>query len=188
MKFPNVVIVDYDFCNFGMKSSSLEGEGPVKKRTRTMTNSKYFAMRFVKAQCHGDNKHVPLVNFRAGPRQKYPKAFCDEACMVVKEELLNKNLDSSCLALTNLMMSMTKADEKILNPIPSGADEDALHPHDIGHHHLYIMAWNFTTMSTESILKRNVQSKRANWRWSSSTRCRFTVRLIGLWQSSLARK
>lgn len=37
MELPGVVIVDFDFCQFGMTSIGLDGEGPVKKRIKIMT-------------------------------------------------------------------------------------------------------------------------------------------------------
>ena len=85
MRLPNVMIVDFDACYFGMQVEGLDGSKLVKKRTRILTNSTALAKRFSKDQCTTDHEHIPLTNFRAKPCQEYT-AFCDEVCMAIKDE------------------------------------------------------------------------------------------------------
>ena len=66
----------------------MQSEGqPVKKRTRIMTNSPRIANRLAKFQCDNSHWHVPLVNGRAKACQLYPRRFCAEICLGLKEEL-----------------------------------------------------------------------------------------------------
>lgn len=60
---PGVMIVEFVFCQFGMKSKDIYGEGLVKKIIKIMTNSTKLAQRFFRAQCTNNRRHVPLVNF-----------------------------------------------------------------------------------------------------------------------------
>lgn len=89
-RLPGVMVVDFDFCKYGMTSFSPQGQGLEKMMTRIMTNSMKLAKKFFKAQCLNDHEHIPSTNYRAGPCQEYPIAFCDETCMVVKEEFQDK--------------------------------------------------------------------------------------------------
>ena len=51
LRFPGVVTVDFDWCQYGTKSHNHAGEGLVRKRTRIMTNSKRLARILTNAQC-----------------------------------------------------------------------------------------------------------------------------------------
>ena len=57
--------------------------------------------------------------------------------MVVKEELLDKKLGLPNVALTNLVMNMTKAESDAHSPTPADINKGTPHPHDIDYHHLY---------------------------------------------------
>lgn len=89
-----------------MGSADTPGPGLVNKRLRVMTNPNYFAKRLSKAQCTENRRHVTLAGFRAGPCQKYPTAFCDEARMAVKEEIADRYIGEKCEAMTNLVTTL----------------------------------------------------------------------------------
>ena len=89
-KFKKVVTVDFDFCRLGMHYKGY----PAKKRTRIMTNSPCIANRLAKFQCPGDHEHIPLINGRAGPCQIYPRKFCSQICIGLKEELAGRAIGS----------------------------------------------------------------------------------------------
>lgn len=151
----NVVTVDFDFCQFGMNSEDAQAEGCAKKRTRVLTNFPKLAKRLSAAQCDDEHRHVSLTNFRAGPCQVYPVAFCDEICMAVKEELMTRQVGEKCQLIMNLVIALTRINDDMTTPssFPSGlckgcvdnvmsvdlnnVEGKFLHPHDDDFHHLY---------------------------------------------------
>lgn len=129
MKLPNVMVIDFDFCQYNMRSKDAQGEGLVKKRTKVMTNSTRFAKRLMKAQCTQDHRHVPLVNYRAGACQEYTDEFCDEVCQSVKEELLCRKNDDTCAVIQKLLQAIqTKRSDNEVNALLNVDDNP--HPHD----------------------------------------------------------
>ena len=71
----------------------MHSEGyPVKKRTRIMTNSPKIANRLAKFQCDHSHKHIPLMNGRASACQIYPRPFCAQICIGLKEELRSRTI------------------------------------------------------------------------------------------------
>ena len=111
-KYNRVCTVDFDFCQLGMQS---EGR-PVKKRTRTMTNSPTIANRLAKFQCDGSHWHIPLVNGRASACQVYPREFCAQICLGLKDELAAKQLGGINLGTLDVMQELLEVFEP--------------HPHD----------------------------------------------------------
>ena len=57
-----VIVVGFDFCVYGMKSSDAGGEGLVKMRVRIVTNSLQLRKRRVNPQRPRDHDHVMLPN------------------------------------------------------------------------------------------------------------------------------
>lgn len=55
LTLPGLVIVDFDFCRFGVVPENVEGEGIDKKRARVMTNATRLVQRLMEAQCPGDH-------------------------------------------------------------------------------------------------------------------------------------
>ena len=89
-KYKRVCTVDFDFCQLGMQSEGY----PVKKRTRIMTNSPKIANRLARFQRNSSHWHIPLMNGRASACQVYPRKFCAEICLGLKEELASTALGS----------------------------------------------------------------------------------------------
>ena len=92
-KYKGTTNVDFDFCQLGMHYDGY----PVKKRTRVLTNSLCIAQRLAKIQCPKDHKHIPLMNGGAGPRQEYPRMFCRQICIGLKEELAQRAIASATM-------------------------------------------------------------------------------------------
>ena len=82
-KYKDVTTVDFDFCQLGMHSQGY----PARKRTRIMTNSLCISKRLSRFQCDHSHQHIPLMNGRAGACQVYPRNFCAQLCLGLKEEL-----------------------------------------------------------------------------------------------------
>ena len=129
LELPGVMFVDFDFCKFGMKSTGMYGEGLVKQMTEVMTNSIKLAKRLAKAQRRNDHRHIPSVNFRAGPCQEYTDEFCDELCGVVKEEICGKQGLVQCSSLTTILTAMHQEDAVSPSSVLSGLSKAYLHPH-----------------------------------------------------------
>ena len=55
-----------------------------------MTNSPHIANRLARFQCNNSHWHIPLMNGRASACQVYPRMFCAEICLGLKEELAAK--------------------------------------------------------------------------------------------------
>ena len=111
-KYKKVCTVDFDFCQPGMQS---EGH-PVKKRTRIMTNPPRIANRLAKFQCDGSHWHIPLMNGRASACQIYPREFCAQICLGLKDELAAKQLGSVTLGALDVLKELLEVFEA--------------HPHD----------------------------------------------------------
>ena len=85
----------------------MQSEGyPVKKRTRIMTNSQKIANRLARFQCDRSHLHIPLMNGRAGACQVYPRRFCAEICLGLKEELMAKQLGSFTLESVDVIREL----------------------------------------------------------------------------------
>ena len=84
---PRAAEVEFDFCSLGMVSSDDEGEAPVKKRTRIITNCPALVEALRKHQCSGDHRHVQLVHGRAAACQQYPVEFCRTVCRALARQL-----------------------------------------------------------------------------------------------------
>ena len=87
-KYKRVVLVDFDFCQLGMHHKGY----PVKKRTRILTNSPKIANRLAKYQCDYSHQHLPLMYGRASACQVYPRPFCAQICIGLREELKDKTI------------------------------------------------------------------------------------------------
>ena len=59
-------------CQFGMVSKDKEGEGPVKKTTRLMTNAIMIRDRLGR-KCKSLHRHIHLTDGRAKKAQVYPE-------------------------------------------------------------------------------------------------------------------
>ena len=94
MQFPGVMAVDFDFCQFNMKSDDYKGEALAKNRTRAMTNSVRFAKRLLTAQCPKDRRCVPFINSRVGPCQACSDECSDDICKAINEEVLDKQIQN----------------------------------------------------------------------------------------------
>ena len=85
----------------------MHSEGyPVKKRTRIMTNSPKIANRLARFQRDGSHWHMPLVNGRASACQVYPRKFCAQICLGLKEELAAKHIGSIAIDTVDVMREL----------------------------------------------------------------------------------
>ena len=84
---PGVMEVEFDFCALGMTSTDEQGTGPVKKRTRIITNCPELVAALKICQCSRDHRHVQLVHGRASACQCYPPEFCRLVCRSVAAQL-----------------------------------------------------------------------------------------------------
>ena len=75
MDTPGVLSVVGHMCEVGMVSTDSTGSGPVLTPTRFLTNSKHIA-RNLNKKCSVHERHVHLMQYRAGPAQVYPPALC----------------------------------------------------------------------------------------------------------------
>ena len=83
-----VHIAKFDFCQLGMKTTTMDGKtAPAKKRTTVMTNSCHVARVLQQAQCTGSHVHQHLLDGRAKSCQEYPEKFCRVICEAVKREI-----------------------------------------------------------------------------------------------------
>ena len=95
----------------------MESEGrPVKKRARIMTNSPKIANILAKFQCDGSHWHIPLMNGRASACQIYPREFCAQICLGLKDELAAKQLGGITLGTLDVLQELLEVFES--------------HPHD----------------------------------------------------------
>ncbi len=91
MACSDVDVAKVDMCQFGMTAVTKEGEGPVRKRTKIISNSKE-VLKKVEKKCPNDggpgahHEHVHLVDGRAKQAQVYPRAFCRAVCEGVAAE------------------------------------------------------------------------------------------------------
>ena len=77
-----------DLCEYGLRGSDLDGDGPVQKSTRVMSNSPEILKRLSKRCRNRDpqisdkdkHKHVVLVCGKAKAAQVYPKSFGEAIC------------------------------------------------------------------------------------------------------------
>ena len=115
MHLEGVYLAKFDFCQLGMETLDEHGEAAAaKKRTGVLTNSKNIAEALRVAQCTGAHRHVPLLNGKAGPCQKYPDKFVKLICAGIKKEISDirwrdrtlKNLDIT--QAMNLLMETTE--------------------------------------------------------------------------------
>ena len=113
-KYKRVCTIDFDFCQLGMQS---EGT-PVKKRTRTMTNSIEIANGLARFQCDGSHWHIPLVNGRASACQVYTREFCAQICLGLKDELAAKHLGGITLGTLDVMRELLE----VFEPHPHDAE------------------------------------------------------------------
>lgn len=90
LKFENIVLVDFDFCYYGMTAENATGKHLVKKIITIMTNSSKIAHRFRRAQCARGHEHTHLINVRAIVCEVYLDKFCQDVCLGIKEELSHK--------------------------------------------------------------------------------------------------
>lgn len=90
MKIENTVLIDFDFCHYGMATEGDQGNALVKKRTTLMTNSTRIAQRIKRAQCSKDHEHAHLINFKAKACEIYPERFCKDICLGIKDEINDK--------------------------------------------------------------------------------------------------
>ena len=74
-KLPGVQTVIGDMCAYGMTSTDSNGDGPVLKPTKFMTNSDHIAQQ-LSHRCPGHPRHVQLINGRAAAAQVYPPELC----------------------------------------------------------------------------------------------------------------
>ena len=157
MKLPGVMLVGFDFCSCGMKSRDVDGEAPVKKRTRRMINSHGFAKRFVKSQRDGNHRHVLLINFRAGPGQEYIDEFCDEACAAVREELTDRNNLEECNLASNVLNTI----------IEHSSQSESKHPHppDADGYHRLHEGMEFHDDVYGRPFDKKGRSRPGNWKW-----------------------
>ena len=101
-----VEVVRTDMCAFGMQSRDESGIGFVKKPTSMMTNSPEVARRLArrctdKDAAEGDqNRHVQLINGRAGHAQVYPRSLYQAVCEGVAAQ---KKADAGNLVLLDVM-------------------------------------------------------------------------------------
>ena len=82
-----------------------------------MTNCPKIANRLAKFQCDGSHWHIPLMNGRASACQVYPREFCAQICLGLKDELVAKQLGSVTLGTLDVMQELL---EVFFEP----------HPHD----------------------------------------------------------
>ena len=86
-----VDIVTFDMCCFGMTARKGEKEGPVRKRTKIISNSREVLKR-VERKCPNDgglgekHEHVVLEDGRTKGAQVYPREFCRTVCEGVAVE------------------------------------------------------------------------------------------------------
>jgi len=91
MAYGDVDVATVDMCQFGMTAATKEGEGPVRKRTKIISNSKE-VLKKVERKCPNDggpgahHEHVHLVDGKARQAQVYPRAFCRAVCEGVAAE------------------------------------------------------------------------------------------------------
>ena len=73
MGLKDVHTVNFDFCVLGMKTGHPGSgkEGPVKKRTRVLTNSGHIYAALGKAQCSGRHTHIQLDGGKAKACEVY---------------------------------------------------------------------------------------------------------------------
>ena len=71
-----VIDVVTHMCEFGMKGRDAQGEGPVLKPTRFLTNIPAIA-RALDRRCTGCERHVQLVGGRAKQAEVYPEQLVD---------------------------------------------------------------------------------------------------------------
>ena len=116
-KYNRVCTVDFDFCQLGMHSKGY----PVKKRTRVMTNSPQIANRLANFQCVGSHWHIPLMNGRASACQVYPRAFCAQIYLELKQELVAKQVGSVSLDTVYIIGELLG----VFGPHPHADDADA---------------------------------------------------------------
>lgn len=139
MKLPGVMIVDFEFCQYGMKSKGRFGEATAKKRTKIMINSVRLAQGLLKSQCTKDHRHAPLINYTAGLCQGYIDEFCDEICQAVKEETIDNADGDRCKVLEKVLQTIANINVASPAGVPSGSPKDFAivekhkemqHPHD----------------------------------------------------------
>lgn len=90
MKIEDTMLIDFDFCHYGMTIEGAQGNSLVKERATIMTNSRRTAQRLRRAQCPKDHEHAHLINFRAKACEVYPERFCRDMCLGIKEEIADK--------------------------------------------------------------------------------------------------
>ncbi|MDP7559816.1 MAG: reverse transcriptase domain-containing protein, partial [Planctomycetota bacterium] len=91
MMTEGVEAVNVDMCQFGMKAVGKDGEGPVRKRTKIMSNSKEVLKR-IERKCPNEggtgerHEHVHLEDGRTKQAQVYPREFCRAVCEGIAAE------------------------------------------------------------------------------------------------------
>ncbi len=96
-----------DMCQFGMKAKDKDGEGPVRKRTKIISNSKEVLKR-IERKCPNDggpgtpHVHVHLEDGRTKQAQVYPREFCRAVCEGVAAEKRIQALGLHAKALLSL--------------------------------------------------------------------------------------
>ena len=89
-KYKDVMVVDFGFCQLGMQPDGW----PAKKRTRVMTNSPKIANRLATYQCDNSHWHSPLMGGRASACQVYPRPFCAQIRLGLKDELAKRQINA----------------------------------------------------------------------------------------------
>ena len=112
-------------CQFGMTAKGEQGEGPVLKPTRWLTNSPCLATA-LDVKCSRDDEHVHLVSDRVKGAAVYPPALCRTIVKAFAEQLkadsIRYNAPSPCEPpVFNLdILQVDQSDEL---PLPDEASE-----------------------------------------------------------------
>ena len=77
------------------------------------------ANRLARFQCDNSHSHIPLMNGRASACQIYPRRFCSEICLGLKEELTAKQIGEITLDAIDVIRELMEAYE------PHPHDEEA---------------------------------------------------------------
>ena len=77
-------------CRFGMVARDSDGEAPVRKTTRVMTNDPGIATALKDVRCEGGHRHVHLISGRPAAAAIYPLDFC--RCLLRGHDVTRKSL------------------------------------------------------------------------------------------------
>ena len=83
---PDTFLVTFDQCVLGLRSTGRR-DGPIRKRTSVLTNSRQLYLALLPFACPKTHEHVQLTETSSERAGHYPEEFCRVICQALRAEM-----------------------------------------------------------------------------------------------------